>query len=59
MNKSYDTFYREILDAKVRQGGAQDLARFKRKINITGHLVSAPTTFGAISDENGLLSPYI
>lgn len=55
--QSYDTLYREILDAKVRQGDAQDLARFKRKINITGHLASAATTFAAISDENGLLSP--
>lgn len=54
---SYDDLYREILDAKIRQGDAQDLARFKRKINISGHLASAATTFAAVSSDDGKLAP--
>jgi len=54
---SYDELYREILDAKIRQGDTQDLARFKRKINISGHIASAATTFAAITGEDGKLAP--
>ena len=55
--QSYDKLYREILDVKIRQGDAQDLARMKRKINISGHIASAATMFAALSDENNLLAP--
>jgi len=54
---SYDDLYREILDAKIRQGDAQDLARFLRKINIAGHIASGATTFAAISSDDGKLTP--
>jgi hypothetical protein len=52
---SYDDLYREILDAKIRQGNAQDLARFLRKINIAEHMASGATNFAAICsvDEKG------
>ena len=55
--QSYDDLYREFIDAKIRQGDSQDLARFKRKINISGHIASAATTFAAISSEDGKLAP--
>jgi hypothetical protein len=54
---SYDVLYREILDVKIRQGGAQGLARFKRKINISGHIASAATTLAALTSEDGKLAP--
>jgi len=50
---SYDELYRSILDAKIRQGDTQDLARFKRKIDISGHIASAATTFAASSSDDG------
>lgn len=55
---SFNLLYREIVNASIRQGDKQDLARFRRKINLTGFISSAATTFAAMSSEDGKLFPH-
>lgn len=50
--------YRHYCTGKVRQGDEQNAARFRRRVNLGGHICDAAVTYALMSGSDGLLSPW-
>jgi hypothetical protein len=53
--RAIQRLFRDMCDGVIRQGDQQDLARFRRNIDLTGHITSAATMHAAMADEHGSL----